>query len=149
MINIEEWIGPSLGRSQKLSPLACDEAALASVWLDVAHVFSIHNEVLQNAALDPYLSPGSPATCINNGAIAKPLQWKTLPPARCQNEVSEHYSFLSVFPLFCCGCGCSTHCCILTPFYENSQRAKCKLWQMSFSHDGGQCLVCLIIWHTH
>lgn len=78
IINIEERIGRCIGRSQKASALARDEAALASVWADAPHVFSIHNEVLQNAR-SLRISPGSPTTCINNSAIAKRLQWKTLP----------------------------------------------------------------------
>lgn len=50
---------------------------------------------------------------------------RLFPRPRCQNEVSEHCSFLYMFPLLCCGCG--SRCCILTPFYDNLQRAKCKL----------------------
>lgn len=75
-----------------------------SVRFDMLHVFSIHNEVLQNAC-SLHISLDSPATCINNSAIAKRFQGKALPGACCQNEVSEHYSFLSdslIFPPSLC-----------------------------------------------
>lgn len=57
------------------------------VWFDMLLVFSIHNEVLQNArSLHILLS--SPTTCINKSAVAKWFQEKGSSRAACQNEVS-------------------------------------------------------------
>jgi len=83
-----------------------------SVVFDMLHVFSIHNEVLQNAC-SLNISLDSPATCINNSALAKRFQGKALPGACCQNEVSEHYSFL-LFSLLLSASLTGALCCTLS-----------------------------------
>lgn len=49
-----------------------------SVRFDMLHVFSIHNEVLQNAC-SLHILLDSPTTCINNSAIAKRFQRRLFP----------------------------------------------------------------------
>lgn len=72
----------------------------APVWFDTQLVFSIHNEVLQNAR-SLHISLGSHTTCINNSALAKRFQEKTLPGLAVRMRSANTTLFLlrSCFPL--------------------------------------------------
>lgn len=99
----KNWLQPKKMSQLKLQPHS--EAGLerlclsASLWLDVLHVFIIHNEVLQNAR-SLHISLNSPNHLYKQQRYCETVTVKGSSRACCQNEVSEHYSFLSPVSLF-------------------------------------------------
>lgn len=79
------------------------------------HVFSIHNEVLQNA-YSLHILLDSPTTCINNSAIAKRFQGKALPGlvVRMRSANTTLFSLTLSFSLHFSASCIHSHSCTLS-----------------------------------
>lgn len=81
------------------------------------HVFSIHNEVLQNA-YSLHILLDSPTTCINNSAIAKRFQGKALPApflvVRMRSANTTLFSLTLSFSLHFSASCIHSHSCTLS-----------------------------------